>query len=316
MFDVIKQLCALHAPTGRETELCSFLSEQAGGFSARADRFGNFLIHKAGSGKRVLVSAPMDETSFVVNRVSGCFSYFETIGAQPVSAYLGKRVFVGGRPGVVGCCPVHLSGGDRNAFPKADTLYFQTAAPCERGDFGTLDGEYGEYGEENSLMRGRAVCDRSAMAAMLGLLTAHTECDLYLVFASCGKAGAAGVKAAAELIRPELAVLLQPFANDGALDSESPAKVAVPFIDSGAVHNRELIDFANAVAARHGIDTVPPKARQTAPASAISQLAGGIRTLMLSIPGAYLGTVSETCRKKDVEALLTLLGEILSNPAA
>ena len=315
MFDLIRELCAVSAPTGRENAMCDVLARRSAEFATGTDPFGNFIIHKAGNGKKIMVSAPMDEPSFVVTRTSGCFAYLEPIGAQHVSAYLGKRVKVGEQTGVIGICPVHLSAGDKNTYPKAESLYFQTAQPVARGDFGTLCADYDEYGAEHALMRAPAICDRAAMAVMFSLLYARTECDLYLVFASCGRAGAAGVRAAADRIRPDAAVLLQPFANDGVLKTADKARVAVPFIDSGAVHNRTLIELANAVAARAEIDTAPPKARQTAPASSVNQLAGGIRTLMLSVPAAYCGTISETCRKKDVEALYTLLAGILANPA-
>lgn len=315
MFDLIRELCSVSAPTGRESAMCALLSQRSAEFAAGTDAFGNFIIHKAGNGKKVMVSAPMDEPSFVVTRTNDRFAYFEPIGPQHVSTYLGKRIRVGEQIGAVGICPVHLSAGDKNSFPKAESLYFQTAQPVTRGDFGTLCADYDEYGAEYGLMRAPAICDRAAMAVMFSLLYARTECDLYLVFASCGRVGAAGVRAAAERIRPDAAILLQPFASDGVLKLADKPHVAVPFIDSGAVHNRSLIELTNAVAARADISTAPPKSRQTAPASSVNQLAGGIRTLMLSIPAAYSGTVSETCRKKDVEALYTLLAGILANPA-
>lgn len=256
-----------------------------------------------------MLTAPMDEPTFLLKKGEKPYYKFETVGKAGTAQLFGRKLKFGGKKGVVAVCPVHLSGGD-DKLPKTDSLYFECYNEPEQGTFGVFDSEFFTWGKDNVFIGGKALSSRAAIAALLQTLDAPGESDLWLVFAARGNLNAGGVKAAAEIIKPDIAIVVQGYENS-ALDPDKEPELGLPIIDSGAVHDEELLKEINTAAETLGIKTVIPAARLHCSAGAVAQSAGGIRTAFLALPTRLLGSDTESCRKKDIEALSNLLSAVV-----
>ena len=65
---MIEQLSNLYAPSGREEDVRNRIIEELADFykDVKVDNLGNLIIHKPGKKKKIAITAPMDEVSFLV----------------------------------------------------------------------------------------------------------------------------------------------------------------------------------------------------------------------------------------------------------
>ena len=65
---MIEQLSNLYAPSGREEDVRNRIIEELEDFykNIKIDNLGNLIIHKPGKKKKIAITAPMDEVSFIV----------------------------------------------------------------------------------------------------------------------------------------------------------------------------------------------------------------------------------------------------------
>ncbi|HNX14179.1 MAG TPA: hypothetical protein PK854_01580 [Oscillospiraceae bacterium] len=310
MFELIEKLVQIDAPTGREVPMRVFLSAYlAGKCEFYTDTLGSVIAHKKGGGRKLMLTAPMDEPTFLLKKGEMPYYKFETVGKAGTAQLFGRKLKFDGKKGVIAVCPVHLSNGD-DKLPKTDSLYFECYDEPDQGSFGVYDSEFFAWGKDGGIIGGKALSSRASIAALLKTLETSGEADLWLVFAARGNLNAGGVKAAAETIKPDVAIVVQGNEN-GALETEKEPELGLPVIDSGAVHDEELLYEIKTTAEMLGIKTVIPTARPTCPAGTVAQCAGGIRTAFLALPTRLPGSDTESCRKKDIEALFKLLNAVV-----
>jgi endoglucanase len=310
MFELIEKLVQIDAPTGREAPMRAFLTTYLNGkCEFFIDTLGNVIAHKKGDGRKIMLTAPMDEPTFLLKKGEKPYYKFETVGKTGTAQLFGRKLKFDGKKGVIAVCPVHLSNGD-DKLPKADSLYFECYDEPEQGAFGVFDSESFNWGKDGGLIGGKALSSRACIAALLETLDVVCEADLWLVFAARGNLNAGGVKAATETIKPDIAIVVQ--GNEsGTFDPDKEPELGLPVIDSGAVHNEELLNEIKTAAETLGIKTIIPTIRPTCPAGTIAQCAGGIRTAFLALPTRLPGSDTESCRKKDIEALSKLLNAVI-----
>lgn len=312
MFELIEKLCAVCAPTGREADmrdaLCGLLK---GKCELLTDNSGNLIAHRRGEGKRIMITAPMDEPSFIVKSGDKGFSKLDFITRVPTSALLGKQLRVGEKTGTAGITPIHLDS-ERDKLPKTDSVYFDFPSAPEPGSFGCFCGGAERFGRDGGLIRCRAAGSRALLAVLLMLADCESSADLWLVFAAKGNISAAGALTAASTVLPEYAIILSTIDNGGAFDLSAKPRLALPLIDSGAVHNTALVDSLKQAAEKAETETYLPKDRQYCPASALAQREGGIKTAALLLPIRLKNTDAEYFRLADAEGAQRLLAAALT----
>ena len=71
ILELLKELTAVHGPSGDEGNIRAKLAELAAPFAAgvTADTLGNLIVHKPGDGPRVMFAAHMDSTGFIVTHI-------------------------------------------------------------------------------------------------------------------------------------------------------------------------------------------------------------------------------------------------------
>lgn len=66
-----KELCEIYGPTGREFKVAEYIQEQIRGHVDEmwVDCLGNLIAHKKGPGKRVVLSAHMDQLGLMIKTI-------------------------------------------------------------------------------------------------------------------------------------------------------------------------------------------------------------------------------------------------------
>ena len=84
MLDLLKELCGLSGPSGREAAVRNFIVSKLGGAPYEVDALGNLIVHKPGrqSAKhRVMLCAHMDEVGMMITHITDeGFLRFDTVG--------------------------------------------------------------------------------------------------------------------------------------------------------------------------------------------------------------------------------------------
>ncbi len=332
----LKQLTALHGPSGNEGPLRKAIMQAAGPLcdEVRIDRAGNVICFKKGTNPdkpAVLFSAHMDEVGFIIaGHTDDGLLNFRPIGGIDPRAVVSKWVLVGEDlvPGVIGAMAIHLqTAADRQKVLDYEQLYIDIGAKdqkeaqklCPLGSYAVFDTPYTPFGE--GFVCAKALDDRVGCFNLLRLLEGTYEGDLTCCFVSQEEVGLRGSQGAAFHRQPATAIVLEgTAAND--LGDVAPRfhvcragqGVAVSFMDHASIANRELFRQMVSLAEAAGI---PHQIKQGVTggndAGSFQQTGEGARTVVLSVPCRYIHSGASVCKLSDVDAQFALAQEYLNN---
>lgn len=308
----LRTLCEIAAPTGREDALRDYLfNKYFGRFECRIDGCGSFILHKAGIGPKIMVTAPMDEPSMMVlESPEGSPARIAPVGAALNSAWGGK-FSIDGRPGVVGMTAVHLSKDSKDQYPAADKLSLETGKQEQQGQMAVFWPEFVLFGSGQQFVRCKAAANRACVKVLMQLAEAETKADLWLVFAALGRLDGRGAMAAASAIQPEIVINIEGLPDSAINWDYDENTLILPLMDRGSIHDAALHSAAKKVFEAEGVlFKVPQNTSGGSGASLAGRQAGGARTLCVGLPAHYLNTGAEAVRLCDIEAMEKLLPAI------
>lgn len=336
LVSLLKQLCELDGPSGREYAVANFIYEQIKNHcDAKIDAMGNVIAFKQGEKrpvKKVMLDAHMDEVGIIITDItdSGLLKFTAVGGIKP-EALLCKRVRFGNVMGVIGTKPVHQSSADeKKSLPLIDSLYVDIGAADKEaaqklislGDIGTFEGKWAYLGD--NAIRTKAIDDRIGCAMLITLLQQKAEYDFYAAFTVGEELGLRGAKTAAFSIDPEYAIVLESTtAVDicGATGSNAVCRlgkgVVVAFMDSCTLYDRKLYNYALKTANENGIAVqTKQKVAGGNDAGAISLNKNGVQTITLAQPSRYIHSPSTVIFRSDMEDYFKLANLLLNKLAA
>lgn len=338
----IRELSLLFGPSGCEGEVADWIEARLKEIGIRAwrDRMGNVIACLRGGEetakprRRVMVSAHMDEVGVMLTEIcDDGLLRFDTVGGIHPSVLEGRKMTLGDEthrlPGVVASKAIHhKKKSERNRMTPIRQLYIDIGAvdreEAERmvsvGDFGVFDSEFYCFGKDNALMKGKALDDRMGCAAMLELLeslqrTPLTEpVDLYCCFTVREEIGLSGARVAAQMIAPDLAIVLESTAVAdlfGVPENKQVANVGnggvISLMDRSTVYDRKLVQLALQTAKQLGIAAqVKRYVSGGNDAGSIHKSGVGVRTLALSVPTRYLHSPACVASIADYRAVRDL----------
>ena len=330
LFERIQTLCEINGISGRETPVAEEIIRQIGDAADKvtADPLGNVLVWKKGKQQprsRVMFCAHMDEVGMMVTGVTPeGFLRVAAVGGINPKVIAGRRVAVGDKnlPGVIGSKAIHLSSNEeRESAPKLDQLYLDIGAKVREealtlislGDSVHFAGGYEEFGD--GFLVAKAIDDRAGCAILLELLHTELEYDAWFCFAVQEEVGGRGAKAAAYTIQPDIAVVVESTASGDVSGVEGDNRVCVvgdgavvSFMDRSTIYDKDLYDFAFALAARKGIPCqTKTKIAGGNDAGVIQSAAGGARCMAISIPSRYIHSASDVAKRSDIQAVADLV---------
>ena len=134
--ETLRELTALDGVAGQETAVVRWLRERFAPLAdeVTVDRMGNVLATKRGDGPHLVISAHSDEIGGLVTAIEADGKIrFAKNGGVVETLLVGRKVRVGGVPGIIGIKPGHLqTPEEQRTVPRVRDLYidvgYDTAA--------------------------------------------------------------------------------------------------------------------------------------------------------------------------------------------
>ena len=211
--DLLQKLSEAVGVAGDESEVRQLIRDRIAPHvtDLMIDAMGNLIARRAGTGQsalKVLISAPMDESGFMVSEVdSDGLIHLMTVGALDFRMIPARRVLVGTKklPGVLIWSPIHHRHGN-NTIVDADDMVVDVGASgsgigVSPGDRIAFQGDYTAL--TPTIVRGKAFDSRVGCATLIALLEGDPlPFDLHVAFTAQSKIGGRGaIMAATESIR-------------------------------------------------------------------------------------------------------------------
>lgn len=325
---LLKRLSESDGPSGSEERVRDLVRDEIKSLvdQVRVDAFGNLIAHRRGTGshrKKIMLAAHLDEPGVMVTFIDGRgFCRFGALGhVQPVTLP-GTRVrFENGAVGVIG------REGNRAAANEVDmdALFIDLGAPASGastvrvGDSACLARDFAAVGD---FLIGKALDGRAGCAVLIEMLRQLRKSphDLFVAFTVQHQVGARGAGAAAYVIQPDAAFVIDTAsANDTPGTSSRGIALgkgpAIKFQDQGALTSssaRQMLqDTARQARIPIQLDVRPRGDGDTMPIQASHQ---GVPTAALALPIRYHNTASEMIHRADGEEAVKLLLALLSKP--
>lgn len=218
---LLDKLTSLDGPSGYEGQVRDFIKENVKPYVDElfVDRMGNVIVHKKGSGKKVIIDAHMDEVGFIIKGYNDDGTLrFRALGGINDKIIPSKNVLIGPDkiPGIIGAKPIHLQGKeDREKGLTYNDCCIDIGANSreesekliELGEYVVFDTEYGDFGED--LVKGKAFDDRVGCLVLMEALKHSYDIDLYGVFAVQEEIGERGAFISSLNIQGDIGIALE-----------------------------------------------------------------------------------------------------------
>lgn len=320
LFDLIQALNAAHGPSGDEGGIAGVIAELARPFAdeVTTDTMGSLIVHKKGSGPKVLFAAHMDSIGFIVTHIEkeGFLRVGRLGGISPKEAAYTPVRFKNGVRGV-------LVPEEKVDFGKLklDECYIDIGAADEDeakamvqvGDTAVYDSP---ILQNNCKAISPYMDNRISCAVLLSALKRLKDCrnDLYFVFTVQEEVGLRGARTAAWSIDPDYAVAVDVTDVDDTPGSQRSGTVqlgkgaAIKLMDSSVICHPRMVSLLVDCAAERNIPFQRDILRAGGTdAGAIHTTRLGVLTGGISVPCRYIHTPVEMVDFKDVRACVDLV---------
>jgi len=328
MKDTIKQLVEAFGPSGSEDQVRALIRQQIAGLAdeVRTDTMGNLIALKKGdgTGKKIMLSAHMDEIGVIVSHVDEKgFARVDPIGGvRTLFEVTGRVQFESGVVGVIGVEKLDKP----DAVPAMEQLYLDVGAtskadcPVKVGDVACFLQPMVEMG---SHLTAKAMDDRIGCAVLVQAMRdlKSTPHEVYFVFSTQEEVGLRGATTSAYGIAPDVGIAVDvTFSGD---TPEPPVKMAVSLDKGPAIKVKDggmlatpwvkewMVRTAEALGIPYQLEVL---VGGTTDARAIQTTQAGIPAGCLSIPCRYVHSPSETVSYGDVLNGVKLMVAMLSGP--
>lgn len=331
MKDLIKSLVETTGPSGYEKKVRQLVQAEIQDYAdeVRVDPLGNLIARKGKAttqssdrGKRIMLSAHMDEIGIIVTHVdkNGFVRFTNIGGVYPRNCVGGRVQFLNGTQGVIG----QENAGAYEALPL-DQMYIDVGAtspkdcPVKIGDLAAFDRPFSEMG--NRLVS-KAMDDRIGVAVGIETIKRlkRTPHEVYFVFSVQEEVGLRGATTSAFGVDPDIGLAIDVTASG---DTPKGLKMemtlgkgpAIKVRDGGMISDPRIVKWMVSGADRADLPyQLEILERGTTDARAIQIARAGVPSGCLSIPCRYVHSPSEMVDLSDVENGVALLVELLSKP--
>lgn len=335
MKELLKKLVEVSSPSGREEKVRNLILESVKDYmdDYRIDSLGNLIVHKQGTGKKLLFDAHMDEIGFLASYIDdNGFIRVEPVGGhEPMMMPSQRIIFEYGTIGTFYLESEIVTEKRQNWQNLTfDCLYVDIGATTKNealakvriGEMATFERNFLDLGKR---MMSKAMDDRIGCAILIEILKSirNPGNDLYFVFATQEEVGLVGAKPAAYQIEPDFGIAVD-ITGTGFQDTPKGAKripmklgagPAIKIQDRSVVSNHQLNQWIAREADFYHI----PYQYEVLPfggtdAGVIQTTKAGVKTTCLSIPTRYGHSPSEMVDTDDVNHCIQLLLHVAEKP--
>lgn len=332
----LKNLCMCSGVSGTENSVAEYaksVMEKYG--DCKIDLRGNFICHKQGKGKKILLDAHMDQIGFAVSEITeNGFVKLSKVGGIDRRVILGEEVEILGEEkvyGVISCKPPHLTSDDeKDKASKIEDIAVDTGftkseleGKISVGDRVVFKPKYFEL--LNGRVSATAIDDRSGMAIIMRAmeLLKDTDSDITAVFSVQEEVGNGGAGNASYSCDADEAIAVD---VSFALQAETPSdqvRHCMPlgggvFIGFAPILNHDMSKALVKIAKEKGIpyECEVVGGRTGTNADDITTAKYGKKTAMLSPPIRSMHTNTEIIDISDMEYTAQLIAEYVNRGEA
>lgn len=327
--EIMEYLTALHGcfgPSGQEKQIADRLGELARPMAdeVAADTLGNLIVHKEGSGPKILLAAHMDTIGFMVTHVeNNGFLRVGKLGGIDPREVLGVPVRF--QSGVLGM--VYEDEGLEDKRREMGHLYLDIGA--KDGQEAKSQVQVGDVAVYDTPLRqsGRAVMgpyldNRLSCAVALKALELAQDGpnDLYVVFTVQEEVGTRGARTAAFAVAPDYALVADVTIADDLPGSQHTCSAkcgggaAIKIMDRSVICHPQVVERLKELAQGERIpyqmDVMSDGGTDGGP---LHKSRGGVLTGGVSVPCRYTHCPQEVAWLSDAEACAQLLAAFLSS---
>lgn len=330
LIEVLKNLSALDGPSGYEQEVINYIKKEVGNIEkteTEIDKQGNLIVRREGKGRKIALFAHVDEIGFVLTKKEyGNFFRFSTFGGIDPKAIISQRLRFHTRDrsiayGVVGMLEPHLQTEEsRRKVPSLDDLFIDMVENGEKVNIGDI----GNFSSEPFLLSeryftGKALDNRASCGVLIYTMELLKEfipkSEGYFIFTIREEDGSSGARGPCYRIKPDLAIILDVTHADIPRPSYPRIETGKgPVLDIGPMINREYFERVKNLAEKISVNyqIEPTGSASNTDTDMIQISAGGIPTLLISIPLRYMHTPYEVVNLKDLEETARLLSHFIA----
>jgi endoglucanase len=316
---LLKRLTEANSPSGREQEISDIIKDEAKrlGYEVTEDALGSVIAHRAGTGKKLMFSAHMDEIGVIATYIDdNGFIRFGSVGGLYIKELPHRRVrFENGTVGIIGC-----EEEDFNKKAELSKLYIDIGAKnkaaaekyVKTGDTAVFEGEFYRKGDT---IISKALDNRAGCYVLLKAMEEikHSDNDLYFVFSAQEEVGLRGARTSAFSVMPDYAIAVD--VTDTGDTPSCPVMAvkigggaAIKVMDYSVMCDMNVVRTLKAIAKEHKIPyQTEIMTDGGTDAGAIALTGGGVRAGGISIPTRYIHSPSEMASKSDILACAELV---------
>ena len=320
--ETLLKLLTIPGPSGYESACADYIEAEMKPYvdTIARDVMGNLICTKKGKGgKRIMLTAHMDEIGFVVTAIEEKgFLRVTTLGGVNPKVTLASHVTLkSGAPGVL----FQESGSEGQLFIDVGASNREEAeALAQVGDWAVVRGAISDMGNR---VAAPYLDDRSGCAVLMETLRSLpvTDNEIVAVFTTQEEVGLRGAQTAGYAVDPDLAIALDvTIAGDIPRASETNSYVvsrlgqgaAVKIMDRGIIAHPAVVEAMENAARKAGV----PWQREVltggaTDVGAIPKGRGGVPSGTLSIPCRYVHAPCEMVDLRDMEGAVRILAAML-----
>ncbi|NTV36845.1 MAG: M42 family metallopeptidase [Anaerolineaceae bacterium] len=325
---LIQNLVETFAPSGFEGNVRTIVRAEIEKYVDRieVDAMGNLIAWKgtkAKDGKRVMLSAHMDEICLFASHIDekGFVRFSAILGVRPHTCMGGRVRFLNGTRGVIG----NERLDDPSKVATFEQMFIDVGAtsredcPVKVGDVAAFDRPFLDLGQR---LVAKSMDDRVGVAVLIEVIKQIKESpnELVFVFSTQEEVGMRGATTAAYAVDPEIGISIDVTAVG---DTPRGLKMEVALGNGPAIKVRDAGMISDPRLVKLMADTAE-KARipyqmeilegGTTDARAMQVTRAGMPACCLSIPSRYIHSPSEMVDLGDVQNAVRLMIELLSHP--
>ena len=323
-FELLEKLVSVYGPSGDESLISATIRQEIGEYvdEITTDALGNLIARKKGNGKKIMISAHMDQIGFIITDIDKeGFLRFGNVGGISPDISLSQRViFKNGTIGAIFSEPL-----EKPSERKLENMYIDIGAK-DKEEAGKMVGigdmciYYSPFSHNDNVVFTPYLDDRVGCFVAIEALKrlSNSENDLYFVFSVQEEVGLRGARTAAYGIEPDFGIAVDvtahgdtPKAKRFAVGLHKGAAIKVKdnsIISHPSVRN-SLIDIAKNKNIPYQLEVLEFGGTDS---GAIHVTKTGVPSGVISIPTRYVHSTVEMASKEDIENSIALLEGYLS----
>lgn len=324
-FSLLKELVGVYGPTSNEKLIREYIISEIKDFvdETFVDALGNLIARKKGNGKKVMISAHMDQIGLMVIDIDekGFLRFTNVGGISPVISLSQQVVFENGTIGVVYSEPV-----DDISKLKLENMYIDIGAFSKeeaekKVSIGDICIYKLEYVENENVVFTPYLDDRVGCFIAIEALKSikNPVNDLYFVFSVQEEVGLRGAKTAAYRINPDVGIALDVTSNG---DTPKARRFAISLNKGAAIKVKDnsiichpkvkelLVSLAKNNEIPYQMEVLEFGGTDS---GAIHISKEGVPSGVISVPTRYVHSTIEMASKNDIINCTKLLVEFLED---